>query len=101
MYLHLGAPRLFVTILYINSGYDRLSYLYCACLGIDSLCNWMPRGKNHAMKVLQQLPVCAIVDITDYSKDNLDRILRLMLRLLLRIQEVSGSNLVSWAGYHH
>ena len=28
MYLHLGAPRLFVTILYINSGYDRLSYLY-------------------------------------------------------------------------
>lgn len=28
MCLHLGAPRLFVTILYINSGYDRLSYLY-------------------------------------------------------------------------
>ena len=28
MYLHLGAPRLFVTIHYINSGYDRISYLY-------------------------------------------------------------------------
>lgn len=73
----------------------------CTCLSIDSLCNWMPRGKIQAMKVLQHLPVFTIVDMTCCSKENLTADTDFNVTTPVRIQEVSGSNLGSCAGYHH
>jgi len=99
MYLHLGAPRLFVTILYINSGYDRLSYLYMPLYRFTMQLDATRKNSGYETIAAVTCVYNCRYDLLHQGEVRPDTYL--MLRLLLHIQEVSGSNLCSWAGYHH